>query len=913
MDRPFIASKLRRPTAPRNAIARSRLVQRLNQGLAHKLILVSAPAGYGKTTAVSDWLGRCSLPSAWLGLDEDDSDTQTVMSYVTATVESVYPEACRNTRALLQLPRPPPAAIVADQFASDLCGLTGDLVLVLDDCHHVHDLDVYRILSKVLRHPPGGLHLVIVTRYDPPLPLGTLRAQDGVTEIRLADLRFTPEETRRLFRQSVGWRLAPTTLEVLEEQLEGWPVGLHLLLRALEGTSGQLDEIVQAMLGSVQPATDYLAAEMLSTVPGEVRRRLIETSLLERFSAPLVDALCPEPGWAGDRDNGREPGPALDGTKFLHYLKARDLFIVPLDLEGEWYRYHGVLQTILRQYLATEYSEAARNALHRRAAEWYRQHGPVDQALHHAAVIGDWDSAVDIVRGARIAAVNREDWFSLRRWLGRLPHDIVEDSPELLVVRAFLLQHAQQLDVEDAVLDRAEALVDRADRQLPVADRRVFDAEVAGLRSNTSYWRADGAGCMAAAERALKSAPEDLAFIRGSATLYLGLGQQLAGHTGAAQALLRRALEDSENEPATYQTRLLVGLGLVSWASADLAGTLAASHQLKAMGERHGLLASLGWGNWLGGIVSFLRDDLTAALEQFAAIVDRPFTAHPLLELQAYFGLAMIHRATGQRAEAATWADHGAAWALEWGIPGALDQAEAFRARLALAAGQVATAVAWTESRLPPQSSVPIFMIEEPSLTWIQVQLARGGEGGLAEAAAALEAQRRFGEETHNALRLLHVLALEALLLDAQGHREAAVDTLSRSLALAEPGAIVRPFLDLRPSLAPLLRALVAREGADGHCQLVLDHLSDGPRPAGAASPSPAFDDSLPVDALTPREQEVLALLEQRYSNREIAARLVVSPVTVKSHTHSIYSKLDVRGRREAVARAKSLGLLAEG
>jgi LuxR family maltose regulon positive regulatory protein len=417
---------------------------------------------------------------------------------------------------------------------------------------------------------------------------------------------------------------------------------------------------------------------------------------------------------------------------------------------------------------------------------------------------------------------------------------------------------------------------------------------------------------VAAAQRATELAPDELWFLRGAATLFLATGLQMDGHAAEALDILTQALERSPEAPTTYWTRLLLGMALVHWSTAELDRTLSVCDRLAALSQRDGLPASLAWANFLSGAARYLRGDPAAAARDFSVIVESPVSTNPHVSLQAHLGLAAAHLAAGRQAEAAEAARRTTAWALEVGMPGAINLTESFQARLALATGRAGAAIAWAANRLPPRSSAPLFLMEEPLLTWVHVQLARPGGAGLDEAADALAVERRFAEETHNTLRRIHVLALEALVLEASSRRVQALDALQGALALAEPGGIVQPFLDLLPGMAPLLQALAARSDGNAHVWRVQARRAGSRTPAPTGSASHGAGDGTLLDPLTPREMEILALLAQRLTNGEIAARLVVSPVTVKTHAHSIYSKLSARNRREAVARAQALGLLAD-
>ncbi len=899
----MLRTKLYRPDVAPDLVARAELLARLDAGRRLPLTLVSAPAGYGKTTLVSHWLESRGEPSAWLSLDETDSDTMVFLRYFVAAVSTLFPAACEDTAALLGASETPPGPVLARSLANDLAAIGESFLLVLDDYHLVGEPAVHEIVDDLLKHPPHGFHLAILTRRDPPLALASLRARHQMTELRLRDLQFGRRQTVDFLHKALGLSLSDVTLTRLQDSTEGWPVGLRLAVLALRHGSG-VDELVRGFGGDSRQVQDYLVTEILAHQPPALREVLCRASVLERFCASLCEAVC------GAVTSLRSP----QAESFEHLLEGAGLLSIPLDDRHEWYRFHHLFHELLRRQLEARSSVEERAELHRRACAWFERKGFVEDAIRHALAGGDTVSAVRLVERNGDEAMNREQWARLDRWLGMLPAAILDTNPRLLVLRALCLcQHYRYKEMYD-VLDQAESLLpaEPEPRDAGLELRGGIDV----LRSHRRYTAAEGELAVVYAERALALLPPEAQSVRGHAMALLGVSLQMVGELDRARQSLFDALGDRSLPSGSFRSRVLVTLCWVDWMAGDLASLGQSALRLSRCSEELELAESRDYGRYFLGVCHYQRNELSEAEGHLVPLVAEPFLTRTTLYVHGAFALALTRLAQGRPDEARELGEAVVAHLMEAGNAYVVPMAKAFLAELDLRQGHMARAAHWAANGVTGPL-LPMYMFYVPELTRVKVWIAQGEPSSLARAAESLERLGEYVDRTNNRRFLIDVLATEALLHDASGDEPAAVETLERALYLALPGGLVRVFADLGPRLAKLLhRSKLDEEGLRYVGEILAAFRGGGTddmkQPASAADPadlSGGFD-ALP-EPLTKRETEVLALIARRLTNKEIAAELGISPATVKRHTHNVYDKLRVSGRREVVAKAVGLGLLS--
>jgi LuxR family maltose regulon positive regulatory protein len=898
-------TKLYRPLVGDGLVRRARLLDLLNQGRHLPLTLVSAPAGSGKTTLLSDWLSICPCPSAWLSLDQGDSHLPIFLNYLLAAIRAVVPEACEQTLGLLQASELPPVHVLASRLVNDLESLQGhpalgseeSFVLVLDDFYRITGQAVNELLIEILRHPPRTMRLVLATRVDPALPLAGLRARGQLLEIRRQELRFTREETECYLQQSTPQPLSEEAVALLEEMTEGWITGLRLAVLNLRETPDS-DQFVAGLLANERYVMDYLLDEVLAHQPRPLQSFLLRTSVLERLCGPLCEAV------AGLREG--------EGQRYLDQIEQANLFLVALDDERHCYRYHHLFRQLLRSRLERRENATQIAQLHSRASAWYAQQGFVAEAITHALAAGDEEAAVQVVEAHRHPAMNQERWQQLDHWLHLLPRQLAYQRPELLLAAVWILVKQWRFVDIPPVLARIETLVESSPS--PESAASLWRAELDALRSLLYYYALDGERAFFFANRALQTLPMSCSSARGLAWMYYGGGLQAMGDIPGARSALQEGLkEDALHSSNAFPARVLTALCIIHWITGDLAGlSHTATHFLRLAEERN-LVESRGWARYFRGCAAYQMNNLAAAADDFAAVVEQRYVAHSMPFSQSVFGLASIQVAQGAADQAHALVESLFDYCLEMNTSRVLADAQAFQAHLALQQGRRAEAYRWAETLDRNAPLTPMITLNVPAFTLADVLLDMAQPTSLQEAADLLTRLRSHAAGQGNTRIEIDVLARQALVDSALGDQPAALRALREALDLAEPGGAVRAFVDLGPKMAHLLASLSEQDGPSDFLGRVLRAF---PSVAGQGSdrltstPSTLRQADM-IEPLTLREQEVLELLTQRLSAKEIAQRLFISDRTVKRHLANIYDKLGVHSRREAVALALALGLLS--
>lgn len=905
---PILRTKLHRPPVNVDLVPRPALLAWLKRSGDQPLTLVSAPAGTGKTTLVLSWLATAERPTAWLALDEQDDDLVVFLTYVIAAIQSCFPDACQATRALLHAPSLPPQAVLGRSLSNDLEALERDVTLVLDDYHVIHDMAIHNLLNALLRHPPRPLHLVVVTRRDPPLGLATLRGRGQVTDIRQLDLRFSVADTAALLQQMTGAQVDEATAAALVDKTEGWVTGIRLAVLSLRH-QGDLAHAVTRLPATLPNVTEYLMAEVLAQQPPEIQDFLVQTSILHRFCDTLCDAVRGEGGSAvRGLDACVSPSQAI-----LERVYTANLFLIPLSHESQWYRYHHLFQAFLQTQLARRHRPEEIAALRARASRWCADQGFIEEAIQHALVAGDTPYAVQMVEAHRHDLMNHEQWHDLERLLRLFPPASVAAHPELLLLQAWVAFHNRQLTDLVAILHRVDSLL--ASYPADATTVRRLQGEVHSLRSNYCGFRNDMQGLLLHAQQALERIPPEHAYARGVATTVQCLGYQMTGNLTRALEVATRGLADDTPATAGFLSLMLSTLCFVYWAEADLFSLQQTARQGVQHAQTWHLSEGMALAQYCRGIVLYQRNDLAAAATHLAVAAENLYMTYALYSLQRCFVFALVHQSQGCPDQARDAADLASAFVVDIQNPSLMLFTEAFEAELALRQGRLADARHWA-LQYNPEPLQPMYMAYVPQLTLAKVWLTEDTPQSRQKVAALLDRLEAFFVAMHNTRFRIDVLALQALLHDAEGDEPAALDTLTDALTLAEPGGFIRVFVDLGPPMADLLQRLRPHNGAVAYIDALLaafghDAERMGPQASDAyTTPVPSVSPQPADEPLTTREIDILELLGKRLQDKEIAAELGIAPTTVKTHLKHLYQKLRVGTRRHAVTRAQALGLL---
>jgi LuxR family maltose regulon positive regulatory protein len=904
----LLATKLHVPHLPPGFVPRRRLLEALGDGLARGRVLVCAPAGSGKTALLADWARAGSRPVAWLGLDGGDSDPARFWRYAVAALDQARPGLAGRVGPLPQRSFDGLVTVLINDLAGDPGA--DEVLLVLDDYHLVDSGPVHESVAFLLENLPPGLRVVVSGRADPPLPLARLRARGQLAEVRAADLRFTPEEAAELLGEAAGPKLPGPAVAALVARTEGWAAGLQLAGLSLRGHV-DVAGFVAAFSGSHRFVLDYLADEVLDGQPGEVRAFLLETSVLERLSGELCDAVT-----------GRAGSQAM-----LQDIERAGLFLVPLDDVRGWWRYHHLFADLLRARLEAEQPGRVQ-ALHRAAAAWCGEHDLADDAVRHALAAGDAAWAARLVERHVEALLGLSEGVTLRRWLSALPADSVRDRPRLCLAQAYGAAQGFQLEALEALLDDAErAYAVSGDEPYepslgpPEGDSVLANvpAGIAFLRASLARLRGDAARAADYNRKALGQLGEDDWLMRSFVHWSGALVDWLEARLGPAERGLAEVLAEPRSASALFAgflpMRVWYDLGEVQCVQGNLDAALATYRQaLETLGES-GQAALTGPAHVGLAQVLYERDELTAALDH--AVRGVTLCRQLAFTQSLATGLAVVARirhAHGDAAEAREAMDEAGRIGLSPQVIALFNPVPSQQARLLLAQGNVHAAAEWATTAGLSQDGAPDYPQEPAYLVLARVLLAhndhRQALALLQRLLDAAASQGRIGS-------IIEIQALRALALAACGDHNDALGALAGALTLAHRHGYVRVFADEGVPMRALLTQFSAGRPGQQHPAGGIDpgylaalvracsHVGAVPPPERAAAPLPDL-----AEPLTERELEVLGLLAEGKSNQRIAHDLVVALDTVKKHVTHILGKLGAANRTEAVVRARQLGLI---
>jgi len=899
-------TKLNRPKVSRQLLARPRLLQLLDTGFEGALTLAIAPAGFGKTALIASWLETLStrqseqqtaVPFAWLSLDEDDNDLDTFLLYFVTALRTIFPDACPETRQLLNLLNKPPVTLLSASLSNEIERLPSRFVLVLDDFQSLHQPAIFDLLAGWRRHWPGPLHLVILSRVQPPLPLADLRARGQLTEIRSRDLRFTPEESAAYLHPTLNSLVDAQTLALLQQRMEGWIAGLKLATLSL-ARQGDPQAWAQALFEGRSYVADYLLEQVFNQQSPAVQHFLLATAVPDRFSASLADALI----------NGRAPHPTT--RALMDELEAADLFLTALDNRREWYRYHDLFRDFLQQRVARLLSTDEINALHLRAAAWYAYHKQPDRALHHALQAGDLNLAAQVMRQGLGDVLNREDRSTLERWRRLLPPAFVATNPQLLLLEAWEAIFQMDFGRMGMIVHQAAVLLQNGAVTEP-EQIRLLQGQTAVFRGMIAHHTGQQTEGIAFCQEALSLLPQEWHFARGIAISYVALSMHQAGYTEEADAYLTTQYQIEKDRSDNSALRILLARGINATNSGDLENTerIAQVMRLKAQDIQLPILET--WSEAMLGVVYYLWNDLDLAEKYFTEVIQQRYATIRSLIRKGMTGLALTYQAQGESEEALQVVEQLSLFDMETNGRETVETA-AMRARLQHLHGDTASAERWADqfAALP---ELPLFpRSEEPYLIRACILIARGHPEDVATALLILDKLEQISDYSFNPRTPVDILALRALAEWTQGHEAAARQLTAAAVQRASQGRIIRVFVELGPGMEALLAQITGDElvGETAARILAAFPVRDEEETAvhsPAAAPAPF---QLPDDNLTLREVEVLELLAEHLTAGEIADRLMISTHTVKRHRANIYKKLGVNRLREALAVAQELGVL---
>jgi LuxR family maltose regulon positive regulatory protein len=897
----LLSTKLHIPSLRANGILRPRLTEKLRTGLhlPGRFALLSGPAGFGKTTLLSEFVAEYQQPVAWVSLDEGDNDPVRFWTYLITACQAIQREIGESGLALLQAPQSLPDETIPTLLINDMARLEKNLLLILDDYHTIQNGSIHDGVSFLLDQPPEKLHLVISTRVDPPWPLARFRAHDRLVEIRALDLRFTTEEASEFLRECMGLHLSADEVAALDARTEGWIASLQLAAISMKGRS-DVAGFIKAFTGSHVYVAEYLIEEVLAHQSEGAKTFLLQTSILERMNANLCDTV----------------GGRSDSQDMLKDLYRANLFVLPLDDEGGWFRYHHLFADLLKARLQQTVPSNEVAALHQRAATWYEQHEYVAEAVNHRLAARDFDEAARLIEQNANQMLTRGELATLMEWIKALPADVIPLHPQIIIAKVWALTLVGAIRQVEPLLQLAEGQIE-VDGETPIALE--LSGFAAAIRAFFAMMAGDHPQALELAERADLLLPERSVHARWLLPYTLGAAYRGQGqYENAVEAFARQVQMGEKYDNLIVWGTGITGIAIVRRLQGRLREAADTCRQaLKRLSERgalqFGSLAKLEV-----PLVEVLceKNELEEAQNRLTgAIVRMQSWPMPTDRLHAYLALIQLQQAQGDLSGAFETLQVAKDLKAKHPVIRNLARSvDLYEIRLYMETGDTAEANRLMDA-LEPGASLSVELRDQELIMIARLRLAQGRPDDAESILSPLIKEVEAGEGKY---ALIEMLALQARILHAKGDSAAALEVLNKALALAEPEGFVRIFVDegelMQRLLAAVLRNIeIISDQAALPSKTYISKLLDAFPEAARPDASPVSPDQVTglIEQLTSRELEVLQLIAAGDSNQTIADKLVITLSAVKKHTGNIFGKLNVNSRTQAVARARQLGLLS--
>ena len=893
----ILTTKLFIPPPREKVVLRPRLIERLNEGLHRKLTLVSAPAGFGKTSLLSEWIAAYKGSAAWLSLDEGDNDTARFWSHFITALQTVVPNIGVEALDALQSPQLPPIESILTSLLNEVASIPDDFILVLDDYHTVDSRQIDNVLAFLIERLSPQMHLVIATREDTDLPLARLRARNQLIELRVKDLRFTKEEAAEFLNQAMGLHLTAEDIAALETRTEGWIAGLQLAalsLQGLENTTG----FIQSFTGSHHFVLDYLIEEVLHKKSESIQTFLLQTSILGRMCGPLCDAVL--------------FNSSITGQEILEYLERVNLFIIPLDNERHWYRYHHLFRDLLRQRLMRKMSPDEIAQVHIRASEWFEQSGDTAEAFQHAIAAADFDRAA---RLAESAWEGMNESFQMGTWLGwvnQLPASVRRVRPVLCMQMGSGYMDMGNVEASESSLRDAEQCLKRPHKEMVIVEADQFDAlpaRIAFARAYNAQAQNRFSDVVKFAELALDLAPRDDDFMSVQVSTLLMGTYWVNGDMEASCKLMSDWVEASNQAGKIFfavagsfgKADILIAQGRLRDAmqTYQRALDLAAAHNAEQHTAHHHLGVGMLYHEWGDDERAAQHLQKSYELGKRSTIVDWAY--------RKSLTQALLKESEGDLDDALDLLDEAQRFYVRTPTPN-LRPVDAIKAQIYLKQGNLSKAQEWERKSGLSLSDKADYLHEFERLALARIALAKYqndlNEQLRLDVLGLLERQLNLAEKQNRLRSRIEILILQALAFHTKGDIAKALASLEQALTFAEPEGFLRVFADEGKPMAELLSNL-DNGPLKKYAEKILAVF-----PQSQDSPTSSLTTQPLIEPLSERELEVLRLIAQGLSNQEITRKLFVALSTVKGHNLRIFAKLQAKSRTEAVARARELGLL---
>jgi LuxR family maltose regulon positive regulatory protein len=881
----ILNTKLQIPNLPSDYIYRKHLIDYLNKDINRPLTLISAGAGYGKSSFVSSWVKIISQKSCWFSIDESDNDIRTFLSYFIAAIQTQTDSIGKNINRYLFSPNINSLEILTKNLIRDLNSLDEKIILVLDDFQKINNLDITNLLSNILIHPPKNFHLVIISRIDPPLPLARFRAKNKMKDIRSLHLKLNNNEIKEFLQNSIKTKDIEKLITLFNDKFEGWITGIRLLKIHLSYSKYNETEIIQLVENS-HISESYFIDELIKKLDKETINFLLKTSLFSKFNTSLSDYAL------------STSSKKFESLNIINNLLIKNLFLINLDNNNEWFRYHHLFQDALKKEHKKVLGKEETNQIHKKAIEWYCEHNLFEDAFYHATLTNSIDDIVEFVRTNMYIPLNTNKWFILENWLNHIPNNTINNCPKLLTAQMWVMQHKNNFEIIPSLIEKVENI-----KENNIILYKEIEAQLVFFKGVVNFWTLNVEESVKQFNYARNNTNPDQLGAKSLSSIYYVIASQMMGN--GDEVFKEIQLEISiGNLDIDYKLIILGSLIYNKVLEGDLYTAERITIQLKKECSSINNAFYTTWYQYFIGYIAFQQNKQKEALAHFREAIKHAHLLNTHGPIDIFAAMLLSLKLTNNESEYKDVYDQLTSFVHEWNIPTYNTVALSLKARLALLENNITKASKFIKMMdLSYDRGNIVFNPDVPRITYNKYLLAKGSKQNIKKAIDNLEEVLKFVREIHNIPQIIEVLINLSVAYSKNNNSNKAIDYITEALVYAERGHFIYPFIEQYKIIKPILEKIKTKD------ENINEFIAIISKSIALKSNN---NNNHKQESLSNRELDILDLLAQRLSNKEIADMLFISTATVKRHTINIYQKMGVNKRQDAVRKAIEANIIKQ-